>query len=372
MNFKLLKKDTRTNARLGLMETTHGWVETPAFMPVGTQATVKTLSAEDLKKIGVQGILCNTYHLMLRPGVDIIQRAGGLHTFMNWDRPIITDSGGFQVFSLAELKKITKKGVEFQSHVDGSKWFLSPEEVMRIQGLLGSDIALCLDECLPYPSDYDSACNSVERTLEWAKICKLSHAPYEESQALFGIVQGSVFCDLREKCSLALSEIRFDGYALGGLSVGEPDLVMYEVLDKTVGFLPENKPHYLMGSGTPPNLLHAITRGIDFFDCVIPTRNARNGTLFTRKGKLTITHNRFKNDFSPVEERCPCETCRSYTRAYLRHLFNAGEILGMRLASIHNVSFYIELMKDVRQAIGENHFLEFKESFISQFLSQEV
>lgn len=367
MEFKIIRKDATCRARAGIMKTAHGELHTPSFMPVGTQATVKTLTSEELKSVGVQGILCNTYHLMLRPGVEIIAKAGGLHKFMNWNGVILTDSGGFQVFSLNELRKVTRKGVEFRSHIDGSKCFLSPQEAMRIQGLLGSDVALCLDECLSYPASYDSACNSVKLTLEWAEISKDVHHSFNEEQALFGIVQGSVFQDLRAKCIDGLVEIGFDGYAIGGLSVGEPDLLMYEVLRENVWKLPEEKPRYLMGCGTPANLLESIENGVDLFDCVLPTRNGRNGTVFTSRGKLTITNGRYKEDFTPLDDECLCYTCQNYTRAYLRHLFMAREILGMKLASLHNVAFYINLMKKVRESIAEGLFLIFKKDFYAKY-----
>jgi queuine tRNA-ribosyltransferase len=371
MEYQLIKKDLKSGARAGLIKTLHGEAETPCFMPVGTKATVKTLSSEELYQIGARGLLCNTYHLMLRPGAEIIAKAGGLHSFMNWKGIILTDSGGFQVFSLADLKKVTRQGVEFKSHIDGTKYFLSPQEAVRIQGLLGADIALCLDECLSYPATYDSACNSIKLTLEWAKISKTAHAPYDEKQALFGIVQGSIFKDLRLSCLEEMVDMDFDGYAMGGLSVGEPDLLMYEVLDETVRFMPENKPRYVMGCGTPQNLIECVEDGIDFFDCVLPTRNGRNGTIFTSRGKLTITNSRFKEDFSPLDEACSCETCKNYTRAYLRHLFHSEEILGLRLASHHNVAFYVNLMKSMREAILKDRFAEFKKEFLNQFSREE-
>lgn len=372
MEFKLLKKDTTTKARAGVLTTRHGVLETPCFMPVGTQATVKTLTPEELKGAGVQGILCNTYHLMLRPGAEIVAKAGGLHTFMNWDGVIITDSGGFQVFSLTELRKISPHGIEFRSHIDGSKCFLSPEEAIRIQGLLGADITLCLDECLPYPVSYDSACNSIKLTLKWAEISKRSHGSFQGKQALFGITQGSVFKDLRMRCTEGLVQIGFDGYAIGGFSVGEPDLLMYEVLDETIDSLPENKPRYLMGCGTPVNLLECIEDGVDLFDCVLPTRNGRNGTVFTRQGRLVLTNRRFKEDFNPIDERCRCYTCQNYSRAYLRHLFNAEEILGMKLASLHNVFFYIDLMKQTRKSIMDGDYFNFKTEFLKNYSNKEA
>ena len=368
MQYEIIKKDPICRARAGVMTTAHGSLCTPCFMPVGTQATVKTLTTEELKVAGVEGILCNTYHLMLRPGVEIIQRAGGLHRFMNWRGVILTDSGGFQVFSLNELRKVTQKGVEFRSHIDGKKCFLSPQEAMRIQGLLDSDVALCLDECLSYPASHDSACNSVKLTLEWAEISKHVHSSYNDRQALFGIVQGSVFKDLREQCIEGLVKIGFDGYAIGGLSVGEPDLLMYEVLRENVWKLPEEKPRYLMGCGTPENLIESVENGVDLFDCVLPTRNGRNGTVFTSKGKLTITNRCFQEDFNPLDDECSCYTCRNYTRAYLRHLFMAREILGMKLASLHNVAFYINLMKKMRESIVVGLFQNFKKDFYAKYL----
>lgn len=372
MEFNLIRKDINTKARAGLLTTSHGQLETPCFMPVGTQATVKTLSSEDLKNAGAQGILCNTYHLMLRPGVEIIGKAGGLHAFMNWDRVIITDSGGFQVFSLSELKKMSNLGVEFKSHLDGTKYFLTPQEAIRIQGVLKSDIALCLDECISYPSTYDSACNSVKLTLEWAKISKESHQVFKAKQALFGISQGSVFKDLRIQCTERLLEIDFDGYAIGGLSVGEPDILMYEVLSETTGFIPERKPRYLMGCGTPENLVNCVENGIDLFDCVLPTRNGRNGTVFTSQGKVVLTNSRYKSDFSPIDDRCPCAVCQNYTKAYLRHLFNTGEILGLRLASHHNIAYYTNLMRKTRDAVLEERFEDFKENFLKETMNREV
>lgn len=367
MNFQLVKTDLKTKARVGLLTTSHGEVTTPCFMPVGTQATVKTLSPDDLKNCGTQGILCNTYHLMLRPGVEIIAKAGGLHKFMNWDRLILTDSGGFQVFSLAELKKVSREGVEFKSHIDGSRHFLSPQESIRIQGLLASDIAVCLDECLAYPATYDSACNSVALTLEWAEISKEAHRPFELQQALFGIVQGSVYKDLRRQCVEALVEMGFDGYAVGGLSVGEPDLLLYEVLEETTELLPQERSRYLMGCGTPENLLECVERGVDLFDCVLPTRNGRNGTVFTSKGKFSLTQSSLKDDFSPIDDSCRCDVCRKYTRAYLRHLLHSGEILGMRLTSYHNVAYYHGLMAGAREAIEKGTFKIFKERVLENY-----
>lgn len=372
MNFVVEKQDLSSQARAGLLQTAHGVLETPCFMPVGTQATVKTLSCDDLKGCGVQGILCNTYHLMLRPGVDTVARAGGLHRFMAWDGAIITDSGGFQIFSLSELKKVTTGGVEFKSHLDGSRKFLSPRDAVEIQGKLGSDIALCLDECLPYPVSYESACNSVNLTLEWAALSKQFHAPFQDRQGLFGITQGSVYKDLRAQCTERMVALGFDGYAIGGLSVGEPDVLMYEVLDDCMGLVPLSKPRYVMGCGTPVNLLECVARGVDMFDCVMPTRNGRNGLCFTSTGRVVITNHRYREDFRPIDERCGCETCRTYTRAYVRHLMNAGEILGLRLASVHNVAFYTGLMRQARAAILGGRFSEFKSNFVRDFSQEEI
>ena len=371
MEYTILEKSSECKARTGRLTTAHGGLETPAFMPVGTQATVKTLTPEELKEIGVRGILCNTYHLMLRPGAEIVAKFQGLHRFMNWDGVIITDSGGFQVFSLNTLRRVTPEGVEFRSHVDGTKYFLTPQKAIEIQAMLGSDIALVLDECISYPSSYESACKSVSLTLEWAAISKKSHERFRETQALFCIGQGSVYTPLRVDCLEKLLEMDFDGFAIGGLSVGEPDILMYEVLENTLGLIPETKPRYLMGCGTPVNLLECVDRGVDLFDCVLPTRNARNGTLFSKCGKLTITNSRFRDDESPIDPECGCYVCRNYSRAYLRHLFNVGEILGLRLASYHNVYFYTELMQKMREAIRENIFGKFKAEFIHNFLKGE-
>jgi queuine tRNA-ribosyltransferase len=364
--FDLIKKEKHTKARLGKFSTKHGDIETPIFMPVGTQATVKAMTPEELKEIGSQIILSNTYHLHMRPGSELIKNAGGLHKFMNWDKPILTDSGGFQVFSLGDLRKITEEGVHFQSHIDGSRHFLSPEEAVRIQTNLGSDIMMAFDECPPFPATYEYVKNSVERTSRWANRCKEAHKN-TENQALFGIVQGSNYPDLREQSAKDLVELDFPGYAIGGLSVGEPKEIMYEVLDYTVPFLPENKPRYLMGVGSPDALIEGVIRGIDMFDCVLPTRIARNGTAFTAKGQISIKNAKYKEDFTPLDDECDCYTCKNYSRAYLRHLYKANEILSARLFSYHNLHFLLKLMERIREAIKEDRLLEFKEEFFTKY-----
>jgi len=374
--FKLLKQDKETRARLGRIATAHGEVETPNFIPVGTSATVKTLSPEELKKAGTQIILSNAYHLLLRPGPEIIQGAGGLHRFMNWDGPILTDSGGFQVFSLAQLRKIKDDGVEFQSHIDGTKYFLTPESVVEFQQILGSDIMMVLDECVHYPCQRDYAQRSLKLTIDWAKRSKRAQKapkkgtrpqPSTLNPQLFGIVQGGTYLDLRRQAVEQLLEIDFDGYALGGLSVGEPSELMHEVIDFTVPLLPAEKAHYLMGVGTPADILEAVEKGIDIFDCVVPTRNGRNGTAFTSTGKVAIRNSRYKTDFSPLDAECDCPCCLNYTKAYLNHLFNVNEILGLSLLSLHNITFYAKLMKTIRSSIEEGRFVEYKRGFLSNF-----
>jgi len=364
--FELIKESSECKARLGKIHTNHGDIETPIFMPVGTKATVKAMTPEELKDIEAQIILSNTYHLYLRPGHDLIEEAGGLHKFMNWDRPILTDSGGFQVFSLGNLRKITEEGVEFRSHVDGSKHFISPEKSMEIQNSLGSDIMMAFDECVPYPATYEYAKNSMERTTRWAKRCKDYHKN-TENQALFGIVQGGMFEDLRKESVKQLTDLDFPGYGIGGLSVGEPRDLMCEVMDYTVELLPKDKPRYLMGVGSPDYLFEAVERGIDMADCVLPTRMARNGAFITSKGQVTIKNAKYKRDFSPIDSNCDCYTCRNYSKAYLRHLFNENEILGARLASIHNLFFLINLMKSIRMSIKENNFIDFKKEFYENY-----
>jgi len=330
-------------------------------MPVGTQATVKAMTPEELKEIGVEIILCNTYHLYLRPGHELIKDMGGLHKFMHWDMPILTDSGGYQVFSHSELRKINEEGVWFQSHLDGSRHFLSPKKAIEIQEALGADIIMCFDECTSYPSTYEYTKDSMELTHRWAKRCK--EAKGSKTQSLFGIVQGGMFQDLRKESAEAIMRIGFDGYAIGGLSVGEDKVLMYEMIDAVVPYLPYDKPRYLMGVGTPEDLVEGVARGVDMFDCVMPTRNARNGTLFTKRGKLGIRNALFANDINPVEDGCGCYTCKNYSRAYLRHLFAANEILAARLGTTHNLYYYTKLMADIRDAIETDRFQEFRKEF---------
>jgi len=366
VTYELLHVCRQTGARLGRVHTPHGSFDTPAFMPVGTQATVKGMSPEELKEIGAGIILSNTYHLYLRPGHELIGRAGGLHKFMNWDRPILTDSGGFQVFSLADLRDITEEGVTFKSHIDGSRHFLSPEKSIEIQNALGSDIIMAFDECAPYPCEYDYAKKSMEMTTRWAERCKKAHKNTDK-QALFGIVQGSVYADLRQESAKQLTELDFPGYAIGGLSVGEPGEVMMDVLEKTVPFLPENKPRYLMGVGSPDYLIDGSIRGIDMFDCVLPTRIGRNGTVFTSGGRIIVRDAKYAEDFSPIDPECDCYVCRNFTRAYIRHLFKAGEMLGLRLATWHNLHFLLKLMENVRDAIRNDRLEDFRNEFFGKF-----
>jgi len=366
VTLEILKKDSRSKARLGKLHTPHGIVETPVFMPVGTQATVKTMTPEELKQIGAKIILSNTYHLFLRPGYNLIARAGGLHKFMNWDRTILTDSGGFQVFSLGDLRQITEEGVEFRSHLDGSKQFLSPEKSMEVQMALGSDIVMAFDECTPYPADYEYTKQSAERTVRWARRCKEAMTSTDK-QALFGIIQGGMFKDLRLQNAAAITELDFPGYAIGGLSVGEPKELMYEMLDYTVSAMPEDKPRYLMGVGSPDCLIEGVMRGVDMFDCVLPTRIARNGTAFTKYGKVVIRNANYAEDFTPLDPSCDCYTCKNYSRAYIRHLFKANEILGLRLMTIHNLHFLLNLMAEIRQAIKEERLPEFRREFFTYF-----
>lgn len=366
IKFELIKECKQSGARLGKLHTPHGIIETPIFMPVGTQATVKAMTPEELKDMEAQIILSNTYHLYLRPGHELVEKAGGLHKFMNWDRPILTDSGGFQVFSLGDLRKITEEGVEFRSHLDGSKHFLSPEKAIEIENALGADIIMAFDECAPYPADRKYVKNSLERTTRWAKRCVDAHKN-PESQALFGIVQGGMYQDLREQSAAEITALDFPGYAIGGLSVGEPKELMYEVLDYTAPLLPKDKPRYLMGVGSPDDLLEGVLRGIDMFDCVLPTRIARNGTAMTSVGKVVIKNAKYFDDFSPLDENCDCYTCKNYTKAYLRHLYKANEILSSRLMSTHNLHFLIRMMKEARQAIMEDRFLDFKNEFYAKY-----
>lgn len=366
IRFELLKICKQSGARLGRLHTQHGVIETPIFMPVGTQATVKTLSPEELKEMGSQIILSNTYHLFLRPGHDIVKEAGGLHSFMNWDRSILTDSGGFQVFSLNALRKISEEGVTFRSHLSGEKLFISPEKSIEIQNALGADVIMAFDECVPYPAERQYVADSLKRTTRWAKRCLQAHQRPNE-QALFGIVQGGMYVDLREESAKQLVELDFPGYAIGGLSVGEPKELMYEILQHTTPLLPAEKPRYLMGVGSPDSLLRGAILGVDMFDCVLPTRIARNGTAMTSEGRLVVRNAKFARDFDPLDPNCDCYTCRSYSRAYLRHLVKADEIFGLRLISYHNLYFLLQLMKQVREAIQEDRLLDFAEQFIQRY-----
>lgn len=365
ITYELIKQCPHTGARAGRIHTPHGTFDTPIFMPVGTQATVKTLSPEELKEMGAGIILANTYHLFLRPGAALVKEAGGLHKFMNWDRAILTDSGGFQVFSLGDLRKISEEGVTFRSHVDGSKKFLSPEVATKTQMDLGADIIMAFDECVPYPADFKYTRESMELTLRWAKRCQ--DALTRDDQGLFGIVQGGMYKDLRIECANRLTEMDFPGYSVGGLSVGEPKELMYEMLDITLEHLPANKPRYLMGVGTPDCLVEGVMRGIDMFDCVFPTRVARNGTAMTWNGRLVMKNAQFEHDFSPIDEHCNCYACRNYSRAYIRHLVRVNEIFGLRLLTIHNLHFLIDFMRKMREAIMEDRFVEFRNSFLANY-----
>lgn len=363
MHFEVLKKDNNSRARLGRCHTAHGVFHTPAFIPVGTQATVKAMTPEELRDLGAEIILSNTYHLYLRPGHERIRRLGGLHRFMHWEHPLLTDSGGFQVFSLNSLMKVSEEGVEFQSHLDGSRHFITPEKAIAIQEALGADIIMCLDECTPYPASHEEAECSLQRTLKWSRRCRESHRA--SHQALFGIVQGGMYSDLRRKGVEVLVGIGFDGYALGGLSVGENKESMARVIAETAPLLPENLPRYVMGLGMPGDMIEAVREGVDMFDCVLPTRNARNGMLFTRSGKMAIKNAKYAEDPSPIEPGCPCYTCRNYSRAYLRHLYFAEEILAFRLNTIHNLHFYLTFMREMRQAIAEDRLDGFIQDFNS-------
>ena len=359
--FNLLKKDSATDARLGKIHTNHGEINTPAFIPVGTQATIKALTPEDLKGLGAEIILCNTYHLFLRPGHELIKRLGGLHRFMHWDYPLLTDSGGFQVYSISANQKVSEEGVAFKSHLDGSRHFLTPELCMEIQEALGADVAMCLDECVPYPSSYEYVHDSIKRTTRWAKRCQESKK--REAQTLFGIVQGGMFKDLREQSARELVNLNFDGYAIGGLSVGESTSLMREMVEHSAALLPREKPRYLMGVGTPEDIVESVKRGIDMFDCVLPTRNARNGMLFTSFGKIVIKNARHRSEDIPIDPHCTCYTCTHYSRAYLHHLFSAKEILSSRLNTIHNLFYYLSLIKELRMAILEGRFDHFYQNF---------
>ncbi|RJP29738.1 MAG: tRNA guanosine(34) transglycosylase Tgt [Candidatus Omnitrophota bacterium] len=370
--FELIKKDKNTKARLGKIKTAHGSIDTPCFMPVGTQATVKGLSPEELTLSGAQIILSNAYHVFLRPGMELIKKAGGLHNFMSWKGPILTDSGGYQVFSLALLRKLNDNGVEFQSHIDGLRHVFTPEDIMDIQYILGSDIIMPLDECVHYPASRDNALVAMQRTIDWARRSKIKKAELDRAnkgyeRLLFGIIQGSTYQDLRITCANKLTEIGFDGYAIGGVSVGEPWDLVYNIVSLTADVLPETCPRYVMGVGTPSDIIEAIDLGIDMFDCVIPTRYGRNGTAFSRQGKLVIRNAAFSQDFSPIDSGCACYACRNFSRAYIRHLFNTEEILGLRLVSLHNIYFYLDLMRQARKAIAEGSFPEFKRCFLSTY-----
>lgn len=364
-DYNIVEKSSQSRGRIGTFTTPHGVIETPVFMPVGTLGTVKTMTPEEVKDIGAQIILSNTYHLYLRPGSDIVEKAGGLHTFMNWGKPILTDSGGYQVFSLNDLRNISEEGVTFKSHLDGSKHFISPEKSIEIQNQLGADIIMAFDECTPYPSTYQYAKESYQRTIRWAKRCKGAHK--REDQALFGIVQGGMYTELRRDCIKELLEIDFPGYAMGGLSVGEPKDEMYTVLEEGIPHLPENKPRYLMGVGSPDALIEGVIRGVDMFDCVLPTRIARNGTAMTSRGRIVIKNAQFADDFSSLDENCSCYTCSNYSKAYLRHLFKGEEILGLRLITVHNLHFLINLMEEIKNAIRENSLLEFRDRFFDRY-----
>lgn len=356
LKFTIHKTDSTSKARVGSLETSHGKIETPIFMPVGTRGAVKTLTNQHLIDIHAQIILGNTYHLMLRPGMKVMEKAGGLHAFMNWERPILTDSGGFQVFSLAGLNKITEKGVHFQSHIDGSKHFLGPEESMEIQKIIGADIVMAFDECSPYPCERKALEEGLERTHRWASQCR--RYELKPHQNLFGIVQGGIHPDLRQQSARALAAMNFEGYAIGGLSVGEPAPLMYEVLDHTVPFMPLEKPRYLMGVGTPRNLIESVMRGIDMFDCVMPTRNARNGTAFTWAGKVQIKAARYAEDFSPLDAETPCYTSQ-FSKAYIRHLINVDEMTGLTLVTLQNLAFYLDFMRKLREAITNDTLTDF-------------
>lgn len=366
IRYELIKTCKQTGARLGRVHTPHGSFETPVFMPVGTLATVKTMSPEDLVELGAGIILSNTYHLWLRPGEEIIREAGGLHRFMNWDRAILTDSGGFQVFSLSQFREITEEGVHFRNHLNGDKLFLSPEKAIELQNIYGSDIMMAFDECPPYPASYEYMKKSVERTSRWAERCLAAHQRPED-QGLFGIVQGGEYEDLRALSAKDLVSLDFPGYAIGGLSVGEPKDVMYRVLEKTTPLLPTNKPRYLMGVGSPDALVEGAIRGVDMFDCVLPTRIARNGTLMTSSGRLVVKNAAYARDFGPIDENCDCYTCRNYSRAYIRHLIRCDETFGIRLTTYHNLHFLLKLMGQVRQAIREDRLGDFKEEFFESY-----
>ena len=366
ITYELLHTCKQTGARRGVIHTPHGDIQTPIFMPVGTQATVKSMTPEELKEVGAQIILSNTYHLFLRPGHELVKEAGGLHKFMHWDRPILTDSGGFQVFSLGALRTISEEGVEFRSHLDGSRQFLSPEKAIEVENALGADIIMAFDECCPYPSTYEYTKKSMERTTRWAKRCKEAHKR-ENDQGLFGIIQGGFFKDLRKQSLEDLVKLDLPGYAIGGISVGEPKEEFLDILNYTAPLMPENKPRYLMGVGTPDYLIEAAIAGIDMCDCVLPTRLARHGTAFTSKGKIVVRNATYERDFSPLDDECDCYACKNYTRAYIRHLVKTNEILGIRLLSIHNIKFLTNLMDKVRIEIENDNLGSFREEFYRKY-----
>jgi queuine tRNA-ribosyltransferase len=392
--FELVASDQYSKARRGRLKTARGVIDTPAFMPIGTQGSVKGVSPRELRELNAQIILGNTYHLFVRPGLDVINHFGGLHNFMSWDGPILTDSGGYQIFSLAKLRKISDDGVEFQNHIDGARAFISPEIAMEIQAALGSDIAMALDECVPYPCEYDYAAKSAELTARWAKRCKqwkeenaqrstlnaqhrteeatVSQLSTSNSRLLFGIMQGGTFENLRRASAQAIVELDFDGYAIGGVSVGEPEEEMMRAVESAEPFLPTEKPRYAMGLGTPPQLLEMIARGLDMFDCVLPTRLARNGTAFTATGTLNLKNAEFALDKRPIEENCACPACRKFTRGYLRHLIKAEEILGLRLITLHNLHFYLNLMNRARSEIERGTFEQFREAFVAEYKTRDA
>lgn len=373
MEFKLIHQDSKSSARAGLIKTAHGDIETPIFMPVGTQGTVKSISPDELNAVGAQIILGNTYHLYLRPGAELVENGGGLQKFAGWNKPILTDSGGYQVFSLAELNKVTDEGLKFQSHLDGSYHFFTPELVIQIQRSLGSDIMMVLDRCNPYPCSYDDAAKANKITQRWAErslqAYQASEPKFGYEQTIFAIVQGSMYSDLRRESASGLIDLNFPGYAIGGLSVGEPKQALYEMTGLCTSLLPFDKPRYLMGVGKPEDLVIAIEMGVDMFDCVIPTRNGRNGTVYTWQGPLVVKNALYRRDFKPIDEACHCYVCRNFTRAYIRHLFQAREILALRLASYHNLYFYLKLVKEARLAILENRYPSWKKSFLDLYNS---
>ena len=365
VTYELKKKDEKTKARLGVVHTPHGDIQTPCFMPVGTQATVKALTPEQVADTGAEILLCNTYHLYERPTDELVAEAGGIHKFMNWDKPVLTDSGGFQVFSLADIRNITEEGAMFKSYLDGRKILFTPEKVMKIEENIGADIIMAFDECCPYPSSYEYTKQSMERTTRWARRCKKAHT--REDQGLFGIIQGGFYKDLREQSVKDLIDLDFPGYAIGGISVGEPKETFLDILKYTTPLMPENKPRYLMGVGTPDYLIEASIAGIDMCDCVLPTRLARHGTAMTSKGKLVIRNNEYTRDWNKLDDECDCYTCRNYSRAYLRHLIKTNEILGIRLISLHNLRFLTKLMEQVRMEIENDNLIHFKDEFYQKY-----